>query len=38
MFLEKKSMTRKLQNLMLEVKDLDSKMFLSKMVSYIDNR
>lgn len=37
MFLDKKSMTRKLQKLMLEVRELDSKMFLSQMVSYLGN-
>lgn len=37
-FLDKKTVNRKLQKLMLDVKDLDSKMFLSKMISYLDEQ
>lgn len=37
-FMDKKTITKRLQKLMFEVKDLDTKMFLSKMISYIDQQ
>jgi hypothetical protein len=36
MFLDKKTIVKRLQKLMLDVKDLDTKMFVSKTISYIE--
>lgn len=35
MFLDQKTIVKKLQKLMLDVKDLETKMFFSKIISYI---
>lgn len=35
MFLDQKTIVRKLQKLMLDVKDLETKMFISRTISYI---
>ena len=36
MFLDKKTIVKKLQALMLDVKDLETKMFISKTISWIE--
>ena len=35
-FLNKKTIVKRMQKLMLDVKDLDTKMFISKTISYLD--